>query len=143
MPGESKKVPPATAKHPAVVRYIGRGLELVNTSKEEPKAPAPPAPAPQSPPPAAEPTPAPVEEPASEEVTESETETEDETAGKDLREDYLSAPGITEANLDVILDEYPTYEALANAEKEDLCDLGVTKSYVKRLKVWASEKLDS
>lgn len=75
-PGETKKVSPATLKHPAVSQYIGRGLELVTSleKKEEPKAPVPPIPVapvvvpavipvPEVPPP---PVPAPVPEPVKE-----------------------------------------------------------------------------
>jgi hypothetical protein len=154
-PGDSKKVPPATAAHPAVKRYIGRGLELVGASKEEPKAPAPPVTEPpQTPDSDTEPTPDSDEETGADEETEDDSneETEedstdeepvDETAGIDLREDYLSAPGVTEANVDGLLERYPTLETLAVATKETLCDLGVAKSYTNRLVSWASEQLAS
>jgi len=141
-PGESKKVPPATAAHPAVKRYIGRGLELVGAPKAEPKAPAPPASKPSPvPPKVTEPKPEPKVEPETGESEAPDDEGENATVG-DLRESFLSAPGITEANVDEILDIYPSMEALADASKEDLCDLGVSKSYANRLISWANDKLN-
>jgi len=138
-PGESKKVPPATAAHPAVKRFVGRGLELVEASKEEPKAPAPPSSVKKS-----EPKPEPQKAP--EPKTESEKDAgkdedndTEKTSGNDLREDYLSAPGVTEENVDGLLEAFPTKEALSKATKDAVGDLGVSKSYAKRLISWAKE----
>ena len=138
-PGESKKVPPATAAHPAVKRFIGRGLALVEASKEEPKAPAQTAP---------EKTPEKKPETKSDadETTEPKTESDEKkdddgekTSGNSLREEYLSAPGVTEDNVDGLLEKYPTKKKLSKAIKGDLGDLGVSKSYAKRLIGWANE----
>jgi hypothetical protein len=134
-PGEVKKVNPATVSHPAVSRYIGRGLELVEAeSTEEPKAPKP----------------SKVVEPettTAPEVTEPTTEPdadasddEPEETGVDLRELYVSAPGITEKNVEDILALFPTLEELRDADKDDLIAAGVSKAYVKKLSAWASDQ---
>lgn len=136
-PGETTKVHPATVKHPAVARYIGRGLELVepktgDVAKEEPKAPEPPAP---EPPKAPSPPPEPI---ATEE--EKVEEVKEDTASGSLRETFVStAPGITESNVDAVMEAFPSIEALAAADKSALIDAGVSSAFAKRLIAWASE----
>ena len=143
-PGESMKVTPATAKHPAVAQYIpprGNGLEMVTadtSEKVEPIAPAPaPAPAPVVEPPVVEEPIAPVEE---DEVTQPEEEAEDEVVEDSLREVFIDGPGISEKNVDAVLEMYSSVEELANASKDDLKDLGIAASYVNRLIDWAQEQ---
>ena len=134
-PGEVKKVDPVTVKHPAVSRYIGRGLELVEAeSKEEPKAPAPSkvttpdtTPASTAPEPTTEP-----------DVDDSDDSSEE--SGEDLRELYISAPGITEKNVDDLLTLFPTLDDLKEADKSDLIDAGVAKSYAQKLCDWADDQ---
>ena len=156
-PGEVKKVSPATVKHPAVSSYIGRGLTLVTTSEgEEPKAPIPtstvsPTPAvsvPMEEPKTvviAEPTPAPEPEPEPvfEPLPEPEIpvmETPKETAG-DLQEAYLAAPGITEENLVLVYDAFPTYADLASASPSEIQSVtGLTKTTAKKLRDWAAKQ---
>ena len=139
-PGECKKVSPETAKHPAVKRYIGAGLhegsmEGKDAKVEEPKAPAPaPEKPPVEPPPPVEPI---ADEPVVEEPTVEEPQASD---GTDLRELYLSAPGITDDNVDLVLEKFPTCEELAEASKTQLTKQGVSKSYTSRLKEWASSQ---
>jgi hypothetical protein len=142
LPGEVKKVTPATVKHPAVSQYIGRGLTLVTSSQgEEPKAPIPTAAAPAAKPavapaakpaaPAAEPTPAP--KPPT-------MESQKETAGN-LQEAYLAAPGISEENVQAILSAFPTFAALATAPVSEVqAASGLSKSACRRLQTWASSK---
>lgn len=148
-PGETKKVHPATVLHPAVSRRIGKGLTLVEPTQmkvepsisapvlsvpiipEVPKLVAEPEPVIQAPLPA-EPEPEPKVEPP---------KVVEETVGKSLRETYLLAPGVTEVNVDALLEACPTLEKLANANREKLCDLGVSVSYTKRLKTWANTQL--
>lgn len=139
--GESKKVSPETARHPAVKRYIGRGLSVVTSEGEEAKVveePKAPAPAPEKP----KVEPPPVVEPiADETVVEEPTEEEpQESDGTDLRDVYLTAPGITDENVDAVLDKFPTYDELAQASKTALTKLGVSKSYASRLKGWATDQ---
>jgi hypothetical protein len=130
---EVKKVSPATVKHPAVSQYIGRGLTLVTSSQgEEPKAPIPTAAvSPKPAAPAAEPTPAP-EPPV--------METQKETAGN-LREAYLAAPGVSDENVEAILNAFPTFKDLADAPVSKVQEVsGLSKSASKRLQTWASSR---
>jgi len=134
LPGEVKKVSPATVKHPAVSSYIGRGLTLLTSSQgEEPKAPIPTAKA-ESPKPAvpvAEPMPAP-EPPV--------MDTPEKTAGN-LQEAYLAAPGVSEENVQTILTAFPTFSDLANASPTQVQDAtGLSKSGAKRLIAWAASQ---
>jgi hypothetical protein len=166
-PGETKKVHPATVLHPAVSRHLGKGLTLVEPTqmKVEPSAPVPSAVAPSAvskvviePVPVKQPEPTPQPEPevipepvvVPELVVEPQPEPQvetpkvvEETAGINLRETYLLAPGVTETNVDALLKACPTLEKLANANREKLCDLGVSVSYTKRLKTWANSQLNS
>jgi hypothetical protein len=140
-PGEAKNVSPATVKHPAVSRYIGLGLEVEGDSaaaapkqKEPEPAPAPP----QAPP--AEPT---SEAEPSEDESESEPEEPaDEPAGdtEDLRGLYLTGPGVTEDNVDALLEKYSTIEALAKGTKGAVIQAGVSKSFAGRLLSWAADQ---
>lgn len=160
LPGEVKKVSPATVKHPAVSSYIGRGLTLVTSSQgEEPKAPIPsaavpttapvPAPEPEQVPepvlapvlvpvldvvpaaPAAEPMPAP-EPPV--------MESQQETAGN-LQEAYLAAPGVSEENVQAILATFPTFADLALSSISAIQDAsGLSKKASGKLKDWAASQ---
>jgi len=136
---EIKRVQPAMLEHPSVKRRMGTALKVVSeqTEDEAPKVVNPTAP--ESPPskpavelPLADEPTAAVEEPTG-------SEPEDETAGDTLREAFLEGPGITDSNVDAIMAEYPTLEALAGATKADLVDLGVAKSFAKKLRSWASK----
>jgi len=142
LPGEVKKVSPATVKHPAVSSYIGRGLTLVTSSQgEEPKAPIPSAVVPAAPPvkaaaavttaPAAEPMPAP-EPPV--------MESQQETAGN-LQEAYLAAPGVSEENVQAILAAFPTFAELAQASLSVVQEAsGLSKKASGKLKDWAASQ---
>lgn len=143
LPGEVKKVTPATVKHPAVSQHIGRGLTLVTSSQgEEPKAPIPTAAVPAAKPPvapAAEKPAAPAAEPkpAAEPPV---VESQKETAGN-LQEAYLAAPGISEENVKAILKAFPTFAALANAPVSDVQEAsGLSKSASRRLQTWAASQ---
>ncbi len=144
-PGQTVRVPPSTVSHPAVSPYVGKGLNLVTSevekTKAEPIAPAVTAEPPVAPSfPVAEEVPvapkasldpvAPVEE----EVVEAKTD------GTSLRDAFVEAPGITEENVDKIMGVYPTFKELAAASKTDLADLGVSKSYAKKLREWAAQQ---
>jgi hypothetical protein len=137
-PGQTTRVHPATVSHPAVSPYMGNGLkevrEEIAETKVEPIAPAAPA-KPQK-----KKAVAPPVEEIPEEVDAPSEEVVDETVGTTLRDAYVEAPGITDANVDAIMGAYPTFEELADASKEDLVDLGVAKSYTKKLLGWASYK---
>ena len=136
-PGQIHRVHPATVTHPAVSPYIGNGLrevqEEIAETKVEPKAPVH---APVTPPPAEPPK----EEPPKDEPPKEEPPADDnETAGISLREVFVEAPGITDANVDSVMGVFSTIAELATASKEDLIDLGVAKSYAKKLLAWADE----
>jgi hypothetical protein len=153
---ETKKVSPATLKHPAMSQYIGRGLELVTSpEKVEPKAPVPPIPvAPVSVAPAKEmvPAPTPIPEPVKAVEPESVPATvstvepspscePDETVGTSLREIYLSAPGVTEENVDALLFRFPEIKDVPTAKKHELSDCGIHKADTAALKAWASNQI--
>jgi len=127
-PGEEKGVPEAVLTHPAMKRYLGgtNPLQLVEAGAAKKKA----APAPTPPPPP------PPEDPPEEE--DEEEEEDDEEEEEDLRALYLSAPGITENNVDAVLEAYPTLEELVDAEEDGLVDCGVSKSFVNRVLEWAA-----
>ena len=61
----------------------------------------------------------------------------DEAPGN-LRDTYLDAPGITEANVDAVLKAYTTVAELATATKNELIAIGVSKNSAKRVISWAS-----
>jgi hypothetical protein len=149
LPGKTKKVSPATLKHPAMSQYIGRGLELVTSpEKVEPIAPVPPIPvAPVSTVPAEKiETPPP---PVSPEVTSPVSTVEesvpssepDETVGTNLREIYLSAPGVTEENVDALLARFPEIKDVTTAKRLDLSDCGIRKADTAALRDWASNQI--
>ncbi len=136
--GETVKVTPATLMHPAVDKYVKSGAFKVmgnidkDVTKEEPKAPAPPKPvAPTPAPTVSEPEATAEEAPQADEVT-------DEATGMNLRETYVSAPGITDSNVDAVLEAFPTQKELATASTDALVEAGVSKSYTKKLRKWAS-----
>ncbi len=58
----------------------------------------------------------------------------------DLRELYLSAPGITYENVEAILEAFGTIPALIDADKAVLNTLGVSKTQAKKLLAWAKEQ---
>jgi hypothetical protein len=140
-PGEARMVHPSTAKHPVVSRYISSGNLSVTgeVSKEEPAKPKKAVTAPvETTPVQPEPTPEPESQPIATPVPEPEkTVVEND---EDLRALYVSAPGVTDENVDAILGIYATVEDLKDASKDDLVELGVSKSYAKRLIDWASEQ---
>ncbi len=144
-PGQTRRVHPAVVAHPAVVPYMGNGLRVVPDetaeTKVEPIAPAVPA-APATPAPATPPAEdPPAEDPPAEETgAESGEEDGEQGDGPTLRDAYVEAPGITDANVDDIMSAFPTFEELASASKDDLLSLGVAKSYAKKLLEWASSK---
>lgn len=134
LPGETKRVTPVTVKHPTVSKYLGRGL-LTLAASELPVEPLTPAPLMSEPKAskaesATEPKPAPVTMPA---------ETTD-TAGNTFRETLLSAPGVTERNVDDILRVTPSLEHLKTVAKDDLADAGLTASTAKKLLFWAQNQ---
>jgi hypothetical protein len=123
------KVTPTLEKHlehPALKRYFENGLLALEGEKPAKKKAAQ-APAPKKP---ETPPPPPPEDPPEEDPDEEE---EDE-----LRELYLDAPGITESNVDAVLEKYPTLDELISADEDDLLDCGVSKSFVKRVLEWAA-----
>ena len=158
LPGEVKKVTPVTVKHPAVSQYIGRGLTLVTSSQgEEPKAPIATATVPAVVPevvPVAEPEVVPVAEPEEVPIVETVTptvepmptpeppqmESQKETAGN-LQEAYLAAPGITEENVQAVLDAFPTFAELIDATVSAVQEAsGLSKSASRRLQTWAASQ---
>lgn len=58
-----------------------------------------------------------------------------------LRELYLSAPGITDNNVDAVLQAFESVELLAAASKSDLLDVGVSKNSAKKVLGWAKDQL--
>jgi hypothetical protein len=132
LPGEVKKVSPATVKHPAVSSRIGRGLTLVTSSQgEELKAPIPTVTESPKPVVPIKIEPQPVMEPPVMEAPK-------ETAGN-LREAYLAAPGVTEENIQVVMEAFPTLNSLARANVTAVQEtLGLSKNVARRLRDWAS-----
>jgi len=80
-----------------------------------------------------------VEEPSEEVVEEPSEEVVEEPAAETtgLRDEFLAGPGITESNVDAIMEAYPKFSDLAEASKSSLQKLGVAKSYTKKLLSWA------
>lgn len=137
--GEIKRVYPTLLSHPSIARRLGTDLRTPEQTEEpapkveEPKAPESPSSSP------AETEPESTEPIAGDDGSTSDQEPEDETAGESLREAFLAGPGITESNVDNVMVMYPTKDALAEASKADLVELGVVKSFTKRLLRWATE----
>lgn len=133
-PGQTTRVHPSLVQHPAVSPYMGNGLnevpEEIAKTKEEPIAPVKETPV----------IPTNVLDSSSEDKESSEENNKEETDEKTLRDAFIEAPGITDANVDGILSVYPTLEDLATATKEDLIELGVAKSYAKKLLDWVAEQ---
>ena len=155
-PGQTKKVHPATVQHPAVRKYIGGYLKQgtqETVAKAEPTAPVarPATPSPAAPP-VSEPNAGkeepkdvvdetPVDEPEVTDIPE-EKEDGDEIIDNDdsaadesgnLREVFLSAPGITDKNIDAVMEAFDSLELLAVADEDDLTACGISKSYAKRV----------
>lgn len=59
-----------------------------------------------------------------------------------LREVFLSAPGITDKNIETVLETFDSIELLAAAEEDDLTSCGISKGYVKRVIDWAESELN-
>lgn len=129
--GETRFVSPATVQHPTVSPYIGKGLTLAG--QEMPKKKELP---PVAPPMETKVAPTSENEPSTEEPL-SEPEEPADNAADELRDLYVEAPGITESNVDAVLDYFPTPRSLAEATEDDLLELGVSRTYVKRIKKWA------
>lgn len=120
-PGKIGYVTPTVAEHPAVLRFIGAGLEEGDKIPEPKLAVV-----------ASKPEEVPEEQP---------TEVEEEETKPDIRDLFLSAPGITESNIELILDSYSSVEDLCDADKDALLDCGISKSFVSRLQDWAIENV--
>jgi hypothetical protein len=152
-PGQTKKVHPATVQHPAVQKYIGGYLKQgtqETVAKAEPKAPvAQPAAKPTVALPVSEPnaskeeTPVPVNEPtvSDPETTQVDNSDSAQDESGNLREVFLSAPGITDKNIDAVLAAFDSLELLAAADEDDLIDCGISRSYAKRVVDWAESEL--
>jgi hypothetical protein len=135
-PGETVPVTPAAVKHPTVSLAIGKGLELVGDEKSKQPAIETPA-SPKAV--VAVPT-LPIEVNKEETITDS----SEPTMPAGSRELYLTAPGVTEYNVDNILTSFPTLVDLSEASKDILIDeCGVSKAYAKRLLTWATDTLQT
>jgi hypothetical protein len=140
-PKTVKYVLPNTATHPAVVPYLGNGLRVIKREGQvitkldliEPTM---------------EQTTVSVEtttiEPNAEVVSPVETETSvsvtDEDSLGDLRRLFLSAPGITDKNVDDILTMYSSIDTLKSATAYELKELGVSKTMTTKLIAWIAEQ---
>lgn len=138
-PGQTKRVHPSVLDHPAVSPYLGKGLKATRTENVETKAePIAPDVPPVIPPSTSDET-----ETLDETENSDETENEDddtETAGETLRTAYVEAPGVTDANVDAVMGAFPTFQELAAASKDDLVEVGVAKSYAKKLLDYAAQQ---
>ena len=133
-PGQTKRVHPSLVTHPAVSPYVGKGLNLVPDNTDETKVePIAPVASPE-PPPAA-----PVVEEVPE-TPEAPKEEEKKTDGTTLRDAFVEAPGVTDDNVDAIMGVFSSFEELAAASKGDLLELGVAKSYAKKLLDYAAQQ---
>lgn len=142
--GEKKKVHPCMLAYPSIGNLIGNGLLVVSKEEApvvEPKAPEPTTPA------KVEPIQSKVSEPIATPSTgstkadnDSTAESVDQSSGQNLREIYISAPGITEDNVDAILEVYPVFDELKKATKAKLLELGVHKSQAKKLVSWVADQ---
>lgn len=121
-PGEVGYLTPAAYAHPLVKRFLGAGLRDYVES---------------APPPADEPEP--IAPPDLDEGKDVRDDGDDEDEGDDTRALYITAPGITEGNVDAVLEAFPTLDELANAEKDALIEAGVSKSFTSRLLEWTTE----
>ncbi|RKY28720.1 MAG: hypothetical protein DRP83_00030 [Planctomycetota bacterium] len=134
-PGDMKPVHPGVMKHRTIEADIRAGVLSVQMPGEEAPKPAP-TPAPADSPPADPPADTP---PADNDDVDKDDGSEDDNA--ELRELFLSAPGITEKNVNAVLDAYTNLQELADASEEDLVAAGVTKSFAGRVVEWAIENL--
>lgn len=147
-PKETKGVHPAVVSNPYVKADIEAGVLVVAMPGEEAapvvKKAVAPAPEPkkvEAPPVIIPPVITPPVPPAEEEVSESEEEVTEEVDNSALRELFLEAPGITEKNVDAVLDAFTSVQELADAEESDLVAAGVSKSFTGRVLEWAIEQL--
>jgi len=158
---------PAVSPYIPGILHVVVDEEVEDVSKEEPTAPekTTPEPPPSVPEEPTEPeapeveaeteAPSGVEEAAETEVVEETEPVEDEptavetaqTEGEDsgqsagdLREVYISAPGITDANVDAVLAAFPTVDLLAATTKNALVEVGVSKNQAKRVLTWAKSQ---
>jgi hypothetical protein len=142
-PKETLMVYPATVQHPAVRKYIGGYLKQetqVTLNKVEPKAPETASVervATVVQPIAEESVAAPVETTETTEV-ESEVPANEGESG-DLRASFLAVPGITAANVDQIMEVFPTPSDLSTADRDMLLECGVSKNQVSRVLAWANQ----
>ena len=132
-PGQIGRVHPSTVSHPAVAPYVGKGLVVISEktaeTKVEPIAPVVPV--------------APPVVPVVPEIPEASVGVKEEdtsTAGESLRDAFVEAPGITDDNVDSVMSVFTTFEELAAASKGDLIELGVAKSYAKKLCDYAAKQ---
>jgi len=79
------------------------------------------------------------ETPAVAETVEEAQEPAPEMAGNSLRDVLIEGPGVTENNVDAILEAFASTEALAAASKDQLTDLGLSSSSAKKLISWAKQ----
>jgi len=145
-PGEAKKVHPSVASHPAVRRYLNAGILVTFKEKAviEPIAETVVS--------VPEPkiikvisvveTPEPIEEPVIEPIAEIEESNDPEvlTTELNMRSIYLAAPGITEANVDAIVNEYATMDDLKKTDSSTLKKLGVKNNQVKKVLNWVKKQ---
>lgn len=137
---ETKYVSPATVKHPAVSIFIGGGLKVVGNETQEKEVPKPKELVPTTLPKESAPVPTSENEPSTDDEQSEPEEPVDTSAGEvseDLHDLYVSAPGITDSNVNAVLDSFTTVTELADASEHDLLEAGISRSYVKRLRKWA------
>jgi len=138
-PGQIGRVHPSTVSHPAVAPYVGKGLEVISEktaeTKVEPIAPAVPIDPPEVPE-----VPEVPETPETPEIPAEVKEDDVSTDGESLRDAFVEAPGITDDNVDSVMSVFTTFEELAAASKGDLTELGVAKSYAKKLLDYAARQ---
>ena len=138
-PGQTRRVHPSMVTHPAVSPYVGKGLNIVpdNTAKTKVEPIAPVA----SPEPPAAPVVAEVPEtPEAPKAVEETPKEEEETDGTTLRDAFVEAPGVTDDNVDAVMSVFSSFKELAAASKGDLTELGVAKSYAKKLLDYAAKQ---
>jgi len=137
-PGECKQMLSATVNHPAVSVHIGRGLQLVEGQEfveEVPKTKVLEVAISPAPPPAPE-----VEAPVVEPVVETPVIQEAPATPVDS---FADAPGVTEENISMLQEAYPTLADLAAANKDALVKFGFSKYGARKLTAWAAAKLEN
>ena len=143
--GQTITVHPATVSHPAVARYMKQRTLVEVSADAADVAPPPKAPSkPVEPKPkvvekkeeleAPEP-PAVVEEPG----VEKEQKADEPAVAPSMKDLYLAAPGVTEENLESVMEKFPTPNHITMASKSELVDCGISRTFVSRLRSWAKE----